>query len=205
MSEPVLHKTCCCRIWCKMLNGAQGAPGPVSPSAEHVWQSLPVPVPQRGAGLGWHRDWLWLLAQGLSSGLGAPGRAGGALCPSSLLSFLPYIQRFIFYTRCHLRLMGAHRARRPRCCALSAAPRTAAIQGGGTAGCSPQPCPQGVPVTLAGHGHCGGLGVVLFCFALCSWGWMGGLFSIWPERGLPNESQVNNTFFKKKNLFKCQH
>lgn len=27
---------------------------------------------------------------------------------------------------------------------------------------------------------------------------MRGLFSIWPERGLPNESQVNNTFLKKK-------
>lgn len=58
---------------------------------------------------------------------------------------------------------------------------------------------------------CAGGGVILFCSLemppMCvplQLGLDGGVFSIWPERGLPNESQVNNTFFKK-NLFKCQH
>lgn len=97
-----------------MLNGGQGAPGPVSPSAEDVWESLPVTAPPAwsrvglGAGTG-----SGCLAQGLSSGLVAPGRAGATLCPSSLLpphsllSFLPYIQRFIFYTRHHLQISSS--------------------------------------------------------------------------------------------------
>lgn len=158
---------------------------PCAPSAEQGWAGC-------GTGPG-------CLAQGLSSGLGAPGRAGGALCPSSLLSFLPYIQRFIFYTRCHLRLMGAHWARRPRCCALSACSTDSSHSGWWDSTLQPPALSPGACQSpWPGHGHCGGLGVVLFCFALCSWGWMGGLFSIWPERGLPNESQVNNTFFKKK-------
>lgn len=92
------------------------------------------------------------------------------------------------------------------------------LQHGGTGPSSPPTLSSGVTVVLPalqcwkGAGTCqspwSGLGawVVVFCFVLwkcapwmphCSWGWTGGLFSIWPESGLPNESQVNNTFFKK--------
>lgn len=60
-----------------------------------------------------------------------------------------------------------------------------------------------MPVTLGWAGGMGtgvGSGVVLFfgnvphvCPTAAGAGW-GDCFFIWPERGLPNESQVNNTF-----------
>lgn len=115
-------------------------------------------------------------------------------------------------------LMGAHWEVRPCSSALSACSMdTNHFSMVGQDPPAPQPFSPGAAVVLPalqcwkGAGTCqspwDGLGawVVLFCFVLwkCalwmphfSWGWTGGLFSIWPESGLPNESQVNNTFFK---------
>lgn len=91
------------------------------PHQRDVWESLPVSGvlhPQHGVGLAlWVLGWVLGLAalaawQGPSSGgwwlwVGwghAAPPVPLCLSPHSLSLFLPYIQRFIFYTRCHLQL-----------------------------------------------------------------------------------------------------
>lgn len=168
-------------------DGGAGAAGCVPlPRGMSGGLCLCAGLPQRGAGLG--------------AGLGT----AVPLClPPTLTPLLSAIySEFIFYTRRHLQLsrsspLGEETPSAGSMDSSPAAPRLCQVLGGS----------RDTPVTL---GWAGG-GVILFCSLemppMCvplQLGLDGGVFSIWPERGLPNESQVNNTFFKK-NLFKCQH
>lgn len=171
----------------------------------------------RGAGTG---------GSGRNSAPGDDGAWVCPLCPSCLPPTLTsvtsaiYSEVYFLYqmpSPARQELMGAHWERRPCSSALSACSvDTNHFSMVGQDPPAPQPSPQ-VQLWCCQHcsagreqGHAShpgvGWGHGWCCFVLwkcapwmphCSWGWTGGLFSIWPESGLPNESQVNNTFFKK--------
>lgn len=95
----------------------KGLQAPCPPHQRDVWELLLVSGvlhPQRGVGLA---QWVLGLAALVTDRGSAPGDGGSwlgwghaapamplYLPPHSLSLFLPYIQRFIFYTRHHLQL-----------------------------------------------------------------------------------------------------